>query len=391
MKEENYNGQYLRVCANVDLDAICDNIKATKNIVKEGTKIMAVIKADGYGHGAVPLARVLDPLVDWFAVAIVEEGIELREAGFTKPILVLGYSAKAQLTDVVHYDLTQTIFSYEMAKCLDEEARRQEKIVQIHIKLDTGMGRIGYQPALESINEIVQINTLSNAKINGIFTHFACADMIDKTSAKEQLRIYLDFVNKLEGRGVHFEVKHVSNSAGIIDMPEANLDMVRSGISTYGLYPSDEVHKEQLLLKPAMELKTHISFVKELEAGHGIGYGSTYVTKKHTKIATVPVGYADGFSRQLSNKGKVLVHGQYAPIIGRVCMDQFMIDITDIPDVKPDDVVTLIGHDGDKMITVEEVAELAGSFNYEYVCNVGKRVPRVYYQNGKPVSIRYVQ
>lgn len=389
--EESYNGKYLRVCANINLDAICDNIKATRKVINHKTKIMAVIKADAYGHGAIPIARVLDPFVDWYAVAIVEEGIQLREAGFTKPILLLGYSATALLADVVHYDLTQTVFSYGMAQAIDEEAKRQGKTARIHIKLDTGMGRIGYQPIKESIDDILRINQLSNVEINGLFTHFACADMTDKSSAKEQFRIYQEFARDLEKAGVWIPIKHVSNSAGIIDMPEANLDMVRSGISTYGLYPSEEVHKEQLLLKPAMEIKTHISFVKELEAGHGIGYGSTYVTRKHTVIATVPVGYGDGFPRQLSNKGRVLVHGQYAPIIGRVCMDQFMIDVTDIPDVKTDDVVTLIGTDGENRITVEEASGLAGSFNYEFVCDVGKRVPRVYYQNGKPVSIRYVQ
>ncbi len=391
MKEEVYDGKYLRVSANINLDAICHNIKETRKIIKAGTKIMVAIKADGYGHGAVPIARVLDPLVDWFAVAVVEEGIELRAAGFTKPILLLGYSAKAQFAEVVRYDLTQTVFSYEMAEALNEEAKHQEKIIPIHIKLDTGMGRIGYQPTLESINDIVRLKSLHNIRIDGLFSHFACADMIDKSSAKEQLRVFLDFIKKLEQQGIHIPIKHISNSAGIIDLPEANLDMVRSGISTYGLYPSNEVHKEQLLLKPAMELKTHISFIKELEAGYTIGYGSTYVTKKHTIIATIPVGYGDGFPRQLSNKGRVLVHGQFAPIIGRVCMDQFMIDITDIPDAKQDDVVTLIGHDGNQRITVEEVADMVGSFNYEYVCNVGKRVPRVYFQNGKPISIRYVQ
>lgn len=391
MREEVYNGQYLRVSANIDLDAICENIKTIRDTIKKDTQIMAVIKADGYGHGAVPLARVLDPLVEWFAVAIVEEGIELRRANFTKPILLLGYTAKEAIADIVHYNLTQTVFSFEMAKFIDEEAKRQGKIARVHIKLDTGMGRIGYQPTKESIDEIVRMKSLEHIQIEGLYTHFACADMTDKTSTIQQFRIYQDFAKQLELAGVTLQLKHASNSAGIIDFPEANLDMVRSGISTYGLYPSDEVHKEQLLLKPALELKTHISFIKELEAGHGIGYGSTFVTKKLTKIATVPVGYGDGFPRQLSNQGRVLVHGQFAPIIGRVCMDQFMIDVTDIPDVKQDDTVTLIGKDGDEYLSVEELARIAGSFNYEFVCNIGKRIPRVYYQNGKPVSIRYVQ
>lgn len=389
MVENEYDGRYLRVSANIDLDAICDNLRETRKLVGEGTKIMAVIKADGYGHGAVPLARVLEPYVDWFAVAIVEEGLELRKAGITKPILLLGYSAKEFVENIVHYNFTQTVFQYDMAKALDEEAKRQGKTAGVHIKIDTGMGRIGYQPTIDSIQEIKRISELKNIQLEGIFTHFACADMTNKSSAKEQLRLFQEFIKELEKARVRVPIKHASNSAGIIDMPEANFNMVRLGISTYGLYPSDEVHMEQLLLKPAMELKTHISYVKELDAGHGIGYGSTYVTKKHMRIATVPVGYADGYPRQLSNKGRVLVHGQFAPLIGRVCMDQFMIDVTDIPDVKQEDVVTLVGVDGDKFISVEEVANLAGSFNYEFVCNVGKRIPRVYYQNGKPVSIRY--
>lgn len=391
MKEEVYNGSYLRVSANINLDAICDNIKATRKIIRKGTKLMAVIKADGYGHGAVPIMKALDPLCDWYAVAIMEEGVELRKAGCTKPILILGYTAKPLLKDVVANDLTQTVFQYDMACAMNEEAKRQDKIANIHIKLDTGMGRIGFLPCKESIQEIVRINALDSVKIDGMFTHFACADMTDKSSAKQQLETYLKFAKDLEAAGVVLPIKHVSNSAGIIDMPEANLDMVRSGISTYGLYPSEEVDKKHLVLKPALELKSHISNIKELEPGHGIGYGSTFVTKKQMRIATVPVGYADGFPRSLSNKGRVLVHGKYAPIIGRICMDQFMIDITDIPDVSQDDVVTLVGKDGDAFIPVEEQADLSGSFNYEFVCDISKRVPRVYYQNEKPVSIRSVE
>lgn len=389
MMENEYDGRYLRASANIDLDAICNNIRETKKIVKKDTMIMAVIKADGYGHGALPLARTIDSLVDWYGVAIVEEGIALRKAGFTKPILILGYSHKELLKSIVHYDLTQTIFQYDMALALDEEAKRQGKIAGIHIKVDTGMGRIGYQPTVDSIQEIVRITKLKNLKVEGIFTHLACADMSDKTSARNQLTTYQNFINELEGAGAYIPVKHVSNSAGIIDLPEADYDMVRLGISLYGLYPSNEIQRKQLLLKPAMELKTHISFIKELEAGYSIGYGSSYVTKKRMRIATVPVGYADGFPRLLSNKGRVLVCGQFAPIIGRVCMDQFMIDITNIPQAKQDDLVTLVGKDMDQVIYVEEPADLVGTISYEFICNISKRIPRVYYQNGKPVSIRY--
>lgn len=388
MKEEVYSEKYYRVYATIDLDTISENIKAAKDTLKNGTKIMAIIKADGYGHGAVPIARELNDLVDTYGVAIVEEGIELRNSGIDKPILILGYTAVEQLNEVIAYDITQTVFQFEIAKQMDEEAKRQGKVAKVHIKIDTGMGRIGYQPCRESIDEIIKISKLEHIDIEGIFTHFACADMKDKTSADEQLATFVRFTTELAEAGVNIRLKHASNSAGIVDMNYANLDMVRCGITTYGLYPSEEVNKYNLAIKPAMELKTHISYVKELEAGHGIGYGSTFVTDKLMRIATIPVGYGDGYSRALSNRGRVLIHGKSAPIVGRVCMDQFMIDVSDIPEVAQGDVVTLIGRDGSEEITVEEIGCLSYSFNYEVVCNVGKRIPRIYYKNGKPFLVR---
>lgn len=388
MKEEVYSEKYYRVYATIDLDTISENIKAAKDTLKNGTKIMAIIKADGYGHGAVPIARELNDLVDAYGVAIVEEGIELRNSGIDKPILILGYTAVEQLNEVIAYDITQTVFQFEIAKQMDEEAKRQGKVAKVHIKIDTGMGRIGYQPCRESIDEIIKISKLEHIDIEGIFTHFACADMKDKTSADEQLVTFVRFTTELAEAGVNIRLKHASNSAGIVDMNYANLDMVRCGITTYGLYPSEEVNKYNLAIKPAMELKTHISYVKELEAGHGIGYGSTFVTDKLMRIATIPVGYGDGYSRALSNRGRVLIHGKSAPIVGRVCMDQFMIDVSDIPEVAQGDVVTLIGRDGSEEITVEEIGCLSYSFNYEVVCNVGKRIPRIYYKNGKPFLVR---
>lgn len=388
MKEEIYSEKYYRVYATIDLDAISENIKAAKDTIKNGTKIMAIIKADGYGHGAVPIARELNDLVDAYGVAIVEEGIELRNSGIDKPILILGYTAVEQLNEVIAYDITQTVFQFEIAKQMDEEAKRQGKVAKVHIKIDTGMGRIGYQPCRESIDEIIKISKLEHIDIEGIFTHFACADMKDKTSADEQLASFVRFTTELEEAGVNIRLRHASNSAGIVDMNYANLDMVRCGITTYGLYPSEEVNKNNLAIKPAMELKTHISYVKELDAGHGIGYGSTFVTDKLMRIATIPVGYGDGYSRALSNRGRVLIHGKSAPIIGRVCMDQFMIDVSEIPEVEQGDLVTLIGRDGSEEITVEEIGCLSYSFNYEVVCNVGKRIPRIYYKNGKPFLVR---
>lgn len=383
------NERYFRVTANIDLDAICGNIINTKKLLKNTTKIMAIIKADGYGHGAVPIARALDEIgVDAFGIAIIEEGIELRKAKIEKPLLILGYTSKEQFEQVVKYNITQTIFQYDSAVELSKEAIRQNKTVDVHIKLDTGMSRLGFSDSEESIEEIKKILLLEGVRVQGIFTHFACADEEDKTSAHIQLQRFQHFVNRLEQEGIIIPLKHISNSAGIMEFPEAQLDMVRSGISTYGLYPSEEVHKEKLLLKPAMEIKTHISYVKEVEPGVGISYGSTYITNKTMRIATIPVGYGDGYPRQLSSKGRVLIHGKSAPILGRVCMDQFMVDVTEIDNVKQGDVVTLVGKDENEYISVEELANMSSSFNYEFICNVGKRIPRIYFRNGKAVEIR---
>lgn len=378
--------EYYRVEARINLDAICNNIDEVRRNINDNTKIMAVIKADGYGHGAVALATALKDKVDAYGIAIIEEGIELRLAGFEKPILILGFTPHQQYEDLLKYDISQTVFQYDMAKRLSDIAVSLGKQAKIHIKIDTGMTRIGFKDTAESIQIIIEISKLPNLIIEGLFTHFACADESDKTSVRKQLSRFLIFADKLEKEGIHIPVKHVSNSASIIDLPEANLDMVRSGIVTYGMYPSDEVNKNSLMLQPALTLKSNVVYVKEVEAGTGISYNSTYITEHDSVIATIPVGYADGYPRQLSSKGRVLIHGKSAPIVGRVCMDQFMVDVTNIPDVKEGDMVTLIGRDGDESISIEEVANLVGSFNYELVCDIGKRVPRVYYKEGKKVG-----
>lgn len=378
--------EYFRVKALINLDAIYKNIENTRKIIRNDSKIMAIVKADGYGHGAIPIAKTLDPLVDVYGIAIIQEGIELREAGITKPILILGFTPKEYYKEVVKYDITQTVFQYDMAYEISKEAKKHEKNAKIHIKLDTGMSRIGFQPSKESIESIKKISQLEGIVIEGIFTHFAKADYLDKTMARNQLKTFLEFVDRLENEGIKIPIKHASNSAGIIDMPEANLDMVRSGISTYGLYPSEEVNKLRLPLTPALELKSFVVHVKELEVGIGVGYGSTYITKKKTIVATIPIGYGDGYPRRLSNVGRVLIKGKSAPIIGRICMDQFMIDITDIDNVKVGDMVTLIGRDGEGLISVEELADLVGSFNYEFVCDIGKRIPREFYRQGQRIG-----
>jgi alanine racemase len=383
MKEEyvtQNNQDYYRVQANVNLSAIRHNLGEIRKKVSADTRIMAIIKADAYGHGAVPVAKALDQSgsADAYGVAIIEEAVELRKAGITKPILILGYTAREQYEMVVAYDVTQTIFQYETAQALSKEAEKQGKTVKIHIKLDTGMSRIGFTDTAESVEEIKRIAALPNMIVEGMFTHFAQADEEDKSNAQKQLNRYNKFNEMLEKEGIHIPVKHVANSAGIIDFPQAYFNMVRSGIITYGIYPSDLVNKEEIKLIPAMEIKTHVVYVKDVEAGVGVSYGATFITKRKSRIATIPVGYADGYSRNLSNTGKVIIHGRYAPILGRVCMDQFMVDVTDIPNVVQGDTVTLLGRDAEAYISTEELALASHSFSYELICTVGKRVPRVY-------------
>jgi len=372
--------RYYRVQARVDLNAIRHNLLAVRNKLGSNTKLMVIIKADAYGHGAVPLAKAMGESgkIDAYGVAIIEEAIELREAGIDTPMLILGYTPKEQYDQVVSYDVAQTVFQYEMAEALSKEAVRQGKTAKIHIKLDTGMSRIGFSDTPDSVEEIKRIAALPNLEIEGLFSHFARADETDKACTLSQLERYTSFVARLEKEQIFIPVKHIANSAGILEFPQAYFNMVRCGIATYGIYPSDTVDQEEVKLIPAMELKTHVIYVKDVEAGVGISYGATYVTDQPRRIATIPVGYADGYSRNLSNHGKVIIHGQYAPIVGRICMDQFMVDVTDLPEVKQGDTVTLLGRDGEAYISAEELAQWSHSFAYELICTVGKRIPRVY-------------
>lgn len=382
-KEKGNIKEYYRVQANINLDVIYQNVANAKKLLKPGTKIMAIVKADGYGHGAIETASVIDSIVDAYGVAILEEGIELRQAGFTKDILILGFTPAPLYEPMINYNITTAVFQLDMAQKISETAVKLGKKAHIHIALDTGMNRIGFKQDNESLDIIKQIAALPGILIDGCFTHFARMDEKDKTKAKIQFERFILFTKRIEAAGIKLPLKHAANSAAIIEMQETGLDMVRDGISVYGMYPSEEVDKFRLALIPAMELKAHISFVKTIGAGEEIGYGGTYTTTGRTVVATIPVGYADGYPRALSGKGRVLVHGQSAKIIGRVCMDQFMVDVTNIEGVKEGDIVTLAGRDGDEYISIEEVAGMAYSFNYEFVCNIGKRVPRVYYHNGK--------
>ena len=377
-----------RVYLKIDLDKICNNINQVINKVGKETKVLAVVKGDAYGHGAIEVTKALSEIGTYgFAVATVGEALALRRAGITKPILILDFVFPNQFETIIRNDIMLTIFQYGIAKELNEAAGEMGTIAHIHIKVDTGMGRIGYIPDEQSVDEICRIAQLPNIEIDGIFTHFACADMTDKTSMNNQYAKFRAFVEKLEERGINIPIKHVCNSAAIIDMNDGFLNMVRSGIVTYGLYPSEEVHKENLSIEPAMELHSVVINIKTLHKGDTVSYGSTYVAEKPTVIATIPVGYADGYPRLLSNKGSVLIHGKRAKIVGKVCMDQFMVDVTDIPDVSIGDNVTLIGRDGNECITCEEIGDISGRFNYEFLCCINRRVPRVYIRNGKTKKI----
>lgn len=377
-----------RVYAEINLDAICQNVQNAMDKVGADVKVMAIVKADAYGHGAVQTAKALHEIgVYAFGVATVAEAVQLRRNGIENPILILGHVFPEDFQALIQNHIMHAVFEPETAKALSQQAVACGETVQIHIKIDTGMGRIGMQPTKESIAAIQQIAALPNLEIQGIFTHFACADETDKTSCTLQKQTFLAFCEALFAAGVDIPLRHMCNSAGIIDMQAPYLDMVRSGIMTYGLYPSAQVDHTRVLLTPAMQLKSRVAFVKTVEKGFTVSYGSTYVTSEKTVIATIPVGYGDGYPRALSNKGRVLIRGQYAEILGRVCMDQLMVNVTDIPGVCQGDVVTLVGTDGTQRISVEEVADAAGSFNYEFCCNINKRVPRVYLRNGKVTEI----
>ena len=373
-----------RVYARVDLDAIVSNIEKMKERLSEDTRIAVVIKADGYGHGSLPIAMELSdiPYIWGFCVATCEEALELRMHGIKKPILILGYSFSENYDKLIKNDIRPTIFTYEMAREYSDAAVRLGRDVKVHIKIDTGMGRIGFFPDENAAAEIKRIFELPGLLPEGIFTHFARADESDLSATDEQYDRFLHMIELCEAQGVRFDIRHCSNSAGILAYKKGNLDMVRAGITTYGLWPSDEVSHD-IGLRPALSLYSHVVYVKDIEAGQALSYGGTFVAERPMRIATIPVGYADGYSRGLSNKGYVLIHGKKAQILGRVCMDQFMVDVTDIPDVAVRDKVTLIGADGDMRITMEEVGDLSGRFNYEFVCDLGMRIPRLYYRDGE--------
>lgn len=372
---------YFRTEAAIDLDAAEHNFNVTMAKLPENVKLLCVIKADAYGHGAVPLAKLFEGRADFYGVACIEEAIELKKAGIKTPVLILGAVPKEFYSDIVKHDIRVPIFNLEDAKALSAEAVKQNKTAPFHFCVDTGMSRIGFQVNKESADSCLEITKLPNIEAEGLFSHFATADEKDLSKAIAQRDKFKEFIKLLEERGINIPIKHINNSAGIMNFDEY-FDMCRMGIILYGLYPSHEVDENLLKIKPVMEWRAHITHIKELEPGREISYGGTYKTGETRRIATIPVGYADGYPRCLSNKGKVLINGEFAPITGRVCMDQFMVDITGI-DAKVGDTVVLVGKSGSKELSMEEVSESAYSFNYELPCRVARRVPRTYYRDGK--------
>ena len=386
--------EYSRVYARVDLEAIKYNLESMKNNIPAGTKIMGVIKTDAYGHGAVRIGQMLEELdyIWGYATATAEEAFELRDAGIKKPILVLGYTFPYAYERMLKEGIRPTVFRLDMAKELSECAKSMMKAGEIsddvlqsgfpvHIAVDTGMSRIGITPDENGADFVSEVASLDGITIEGIFTHFARADEKDLTNVKCREKVFADFVTLAEDKiGFRIPLHHCANSASIIAVPESSMDMVRAGVTMYGMWPSDEVSKDIVSLKPTMELISHVVMVKEVPAGTPVSYGGTFATDKTTRIATIPVGYGDGYPRSLSNKGFVLINGKRASILGRVCMDQFMVDVTDIADVSEGDEVVLLGKDkkSGEEISAEFLGELSGRFNYELTCDINKRVPRVF-------------
>ena len=372
----------------IDLDAILANFDAIA--AKTRVPVMAVVKADAYGHGAIQVAHLLQDRCAFFGVSSMLEATELRRAGLNTPILILGHTPVKAFPAAIREGIRPTIFRYEDAKALSDAAVEAGIPAPFHIAVDTGMSRIGFPATEEAADLCARIAELPGLVTEGCFSHFATADCADLSRSRAQAKLFDDFCEMLKARGVRIAIRHMNNSAGIMNF-DAHYEMVRAGIVTYGMYPSEEVNPEQLKLKPALQFLSKVTFVKTLPAGKEISYGGTYVTTRETVVATVPVGYADGYRRSLSGKFYCLVHGKKAPILGRICMDQMMVDVTGIPETKPGDRVTLVGTDGEETITMEQVAAAADSFNYEFVCGISRRVPRIYVSGGENVhSVHYL-
>lgn len=369
------------VWAEVDLKAIAHNIRELRRITNPKARLMAVVKANAYGHGIIEVARQsLENGAKVLGVGNIEEGIQIRKAGIDAPVLIFGYTSPVHAKKLIELNLTQTVYSYEVSRELSQAATAYNKKIKVHIKVDTGMGRLGLlrEITASSVCEVESISRLPMLELEGIYTHFATADALDKSYADKQFEIFMDILNQLRIAGLEIPVTHAANSAAIINMPETHLDMVRAGISIYGLYTSEEVDRSIIKLKPAMSLKTKIIHLKKVPAGFKVSYGITYETEKPTTIATLSIGYADGLNRLLSSKGRMLVCSHSAPIVGRICMDLTMLDVGNIPEIEIGEEVVVFGKQGNASISVDEIASTIKTINYEVVSTIMERVPRIY-------------
>ena len=373
---------YRDTWAEVSLNAIKYNTKQFKDFIGDTVHLMAVVKADGYGHGAIQVANAaIQAGADYLAVALIDEAIELREAGITHPILVLGYTPNRSIQDALKYDIELTIFTLESLDEVISQSIQLHKTGCIHLKVDTGMSRIGVQSKEEALTIAKRAKESPYVILKGLFTHFANADSEDPSYTYLQYERFTSVISYLEQHSITIPLKHCCNSAATMNFPNMHLDMVRVGISLYGLYPDDSLKGHSIALQQAMSLKTKIAWIKNVTSAQPISYGCTYAPTHDSVIATLPIGYADGLSRLLSNKGQFLLHDQKVPIVGRVCMDQLMVDVTNVPQSKPGDVVTIFGNSDSSFQSIDEIAKLMGTINYEVVCLIGKRVPRMYMEN----------
>ena len=379
--------RYLRCYAEISLEAIGHNIREVKKRLPEGVKLLGVVKANAYGHGAVPVASYLENQVDYFATATIEEAIELRENGISAPILILGYVSPSQYGDLVEYDITQTIDSYAQALALEKEAARQNRKAKAHLAVDTGMTRIGFQVTEHDADEAAKIADLPHIELEGMFTHFSCADQEDKTYCSMQMEKYDKMTALLAERGVTIPLRHICNSAGIMEFDDHRFEMVRSGIITYGNAPSEEL-EGAISLRPMMSLHSMIAQVRTVPAGTDISYGRLYRTARDTRVAVLPIGYADGLSRLLTGKASFYLQGKLVPVIGRICMDMCMLDVSEVPDAKPGDIVTIFGYDDDgTLVPCERLAAAQGTINYELLCQISKRIPRICHRGAETSQI----
>lgn len=369
--------EFYRSFAKINLGAIDRNLTEIKKLMGDGVKTLAVVKADAYGHGLVPVSKHIENKVDYFAVATVEDALELRRNDIEKPIIVLSYASPVQYGELLDNDITVTVSDVDEAKILSDLAEKKNTKAKLHVPVDTGMGRIGFTPDEEGAKAVLEISKMKGIFLEGLFSHYAMADYKDKTEANRQTALFDSFISLLEAKGVNIPIKHINNSAGTLEMPK-KYDMCRVGVALYGLYPSEEMDKENVKLTPAMEVFSHIVHLKTAPKGTKIGYGHLYEAPEERKIATISIGYADGYKRDLTGKGYILVKSKKAPIVGKICMDQFMADVTDIPDLKLGDTVVVMGKDGEEEISAEKLGSMCHSFNYEIISSFMPRVKRVY-------------